>query len=62
MFVKEAFKGGAAGVLDGFEGGPAFKEVAEENVVFVLEPQQGLGIIVLECHGEAIGDACLVVD
>ena len=38
VLAKEALEGGAAGQMDGFEGGPLGEKVAEDGGVFVGEP------------------------
>src|SRR6516162_3357344 len=41
---------------------PTGQEVAEQNGVVLVEPVQGLRIVLLEGMGEAVGEADLVVD
>lgn len=44
------------------QGRPAGQEVAEQHVVVLIEPVQGLRVVLLEGVGQAIAQAGFVVD
>jgi hypothetical protein len=62
MVAAEAFQGGAARKLGGFEGGPLGQAVTEERGAFVVKPVQDVREVVLQGTGEAVGEAHVVAD
>ena len=59
---EEAFQGGAAGELRGFEGGPAAEDVAKERRIFLGKPLQDLWKVVFERTGQAVCATDCVTD